>query len=80
MVGARQRTRRGSGRGKRKTLRMKLWLGGAVAVLLGATPAVAQAIEPASTYNTDGQEHNDVCVESARGPSWPAARPWICAT
>jgi hypothetical protein len=63
------RTGRGPGRGARKTLRMKLWLGGAVAVLLGATPAVAQAIEPASTYDTDGQEHNDVCVESARGPS-----------
>jgi hypothetical protein len=74
MVGARQMTGRGPGRGARKTLRMKLWLGGAVAALLGVTPAVAQATEPASTYNTDGQEHNDVCVNSgpslvARGPS-----------
>jgi hypothetical protein len=62
------------GASARETLGMKLWLGGVVAVSLGAAPAAAQPTEPASTYNTEGQLHNDVCVNSgpslvARGPS-----------
>jgi hypothetical protein len=52
---------------------MTLWLAGVVAVLLGAVPAVAQATEPASTYNTRGQLHNDACVNS--GPSQVAHGP-----
>jgi hypothetical protein len=43
---------------------------GVVALLLGATPAVSQAVpEPASKYDTAGQQHNDVCVKLARGLS-----------
>jgi hypothetical protein len=64
MVGAPRVTGQGPERGGRRTL----GLVGALAVLLGAAPAVSQA-EPASKYDAAGQQHNDVCVKLARGLS-----------
>jgi hypothetical protein len=49
---------------------MTVWSAGVVAVLLAAAPAVAQATpQPAATYDTAGQQHNDKCVTLARGLS-----------
>jgi hypothetical protein len=69
MVGATQVKGRGPGRGGHRTLRMPLWLFGAVAALLAAAPTVAEAAEPASKYDTSGQRHNDVCVKFRSGLS-----------
>jgi hypothetical protein len=69
MVDAAGVTGRGRSAGPtRATLRMAVWCSGALAVLLAAAPAVAHATpEPASTYDTPGQRHNDKCVRLARG-------------
>jgi hypothetical protein len=80
MVGATQVKGRGPGRGGHGTLRMSLWLFGAVAALLAAAPTVAAAAapaskaEPASKYDTNGQLHNDVCVNFRSGLSSIALR------
>src|SRR4051812_20860299 len=69
MVDTTRATGRGPARGRcaRRTLRMTVWSAGVVAVLLAAAPAVAQATpEPAATYDTAGQLHND-CHEGRSG-------------
>jgi hypothetical protein len=41
---------------------MAPWLAGAVAVVLAAAPTVAQATEPKSKYDVEGQHHNNACA------------------